>query len=204
MYIPNHFVESDRQRLHQLIRERGFGLLVSVDESGPQANHIPFYLDDTGCLQCHVARANPVWKQIESAPSVLVVFQGPDAYVSPNWYPTKQETGKVVPTWNYQVVHVHGQAIARQDPAWLRQHLENLTRHNEEHRPAPWAVADAPEDYISKMMGAIVGLEITIERLEGKTKASQNQPQSNRQGVKAGLRKEGTGTADAMSAQIPD
>lgn len=204
MYIPNHFAETDPQRLHQLIRERGFGMLVTVDESGPQANHIPFYLDDTGRLQCHVARANPVWKQIQSNPGVLVVFQGPDAYISPNWYPTKQETGKVVPTWNYQVVHAHGQAAATEDPVWLRQHLENLTRHNEQHRPSPWSVGDAPDAYIDKMMGAIVGLEIAIDRLEGKTKASQNQPERNRQGVKAGLEEEGTQTARSMRAHVPD
>lgn len=203
MYIPAHFAETDSDQLLQLIRERGFGLLITASESGPQADHLPFFLTDDGRLQCHVARSNPVWQQLQAAPRVLVVFEGPDAYISPNWYPTKQETGKVVPTWNYQVVHAHGRATPMQDATRLRQHLENLTNHNERGRPEPWAVSDAPDDYIDKMMGAIVGLEITIDRLEGKTKASQNQPERNRLGVKAGLSDAGTESAAAMSRKLP-
>ncbi|WP_264766180.1 FMN-binding negative transcriptional regulator [Marinobacter fonticola] len=189
--------------MHALIRSRGFGTLVTAGPDGPDANHVPFYLDASGKLQCHVARSNPLWEQVRQSPQVLVIFHGPDAYISPNWYATKKETGKAVPTWNYQVVHAHGRAEPIEDPAWLREHLDNLTHHNEHMRPDAWAVSDAPADYIEKMMGAIVGLEITLDRLEGKLKASQNQPEANRAGVKAGLDAEGTESANAMGNHVP-
>lgn len=203
MYMPKHFAETDTERMHQLIRTRGFGTLVTVENGLPQANHVPFILDGSGRLQCHLARGNPAWQQIVNAPDVLVIFQGPDAYISPNWYATKKETGKAVPTWNYQVVHAHGRAKAIDDPVWLRQHLENLTDQNERHRSDAWAVSDAPADYIEKMIGAIVGLEITIDCLEGKLKASQNQPEANRLGVKDGLDAEGTDSARAIGRYVP-
>lgn len=203
MYIPKHFAETDTNAMQQLIRARGFGTLVTVENGIPQANHMPFFLDDEGRLQCHVARNNPVWEQIGNAPDVLVIFQGPDAYISPNWYATKKDTGKAVPTWNYQVVHAHGHATAIEDPVWLRQHLENLTHQNEHLRTDAWSVGDAPADYIEKMIGAIVGLDIVIERLEGKLKASQNQPEANRLGVKTGLDAEGTDSARAIGRYVP-
>ncbi|MEQ5835276.1 FMN-binding negative transcriptional regulator [Marinobacter sp. NFXS9] len=203
MYTPKHFAETDFERLQAFIRSRGFGTLVTVGPDGPEANHMPLHLDASGRLQCHVARNNPVWEQIVESPNVLVVFQGPDAYISPNWYPTKQDTGKAVPTWNYQVVHAYGQATPIQDRDWLWTHLNHLTDLHEQGRPEPWSVRDAPADYLEKMMGAIVGLEITIDRLEGKTKASQNQPERNREGVKEGLANNGGEAALAMAREIP-
>ncbi|WP_165855899.1 FMN-binding negative transcriptional regulator [Marinobacter sp. JSM 1782161] len=203
MHVPKHFAEQDEQRMRALIRERGFGTLVTSGPEGPVANHLPFHLDDAGHLQCHVAQANPVWQQLQRSPRVLVIFHGPDAYISPNWYATKQETGKAVPTWNYQVIHAHGNAVVVQDRDWLRQHLDRLTHDNESGRPQAWQVDDAPADYIERMTNALVGLEITVDRLEGATKASQNQPERNREGVREGLRREGREAAAAISREVP-
>lgn len=203
MYLPSHFKESDPQQLHDYIRRYGFGLLIVADEQGIEANHVPFYLNraedgSLGTLECHVARKNPVWQRVEQAASVLVVFQGPDAYVSPSWYATKAETGRVVPTWNYLAVHAEGVAKPVQDPAWLKQHLSRLTDQQESGRPDPWAVSDAPADFTDQLMQAIVGIEIRIETLTGKRKASQNQPERNREGVRKGLAEAGDpGVADA-------
>lgn len=191
MYIPEHFRESDSDTLQSLIQQRSFGTLITVDDDGPIANHMPFVIDRTrgelGVLQCHVARRNPVWQAMAKDPRALVIFQGPDAYISPNWYPSKQETGKAVPTWNYIAVHARGQAQIMADPDWLLHHLNHLTDHHEQSQPAPWHVADAPDDYIEKMMSAIVGIEIPLATLIGKWKTSQNQPDNNRQGVVQGL-----------------
>lgn len=192
MYIPKHFKEDDTQKLHQYIRDYGFGLLVVADEHGIEANHIPFHLnceedESLGVLQCHVARQNPVWQRLVDGARVLAVFQGPNAYISPSWYPTKAETGRVVPTWNYLAVHAEGNARVIEDAGWLKQHLQQLTDQHESEMDEPWAVDDAPAEFVDRLTGAIVGIEITIASLTGKLKASQNQPAQNKAGVKAGL-----------------
>lgn len=192
MYVPSHFKEDDTSKLHQYIRDCGFGFFVVADEKGIEANHIPFHLkveqaDSLGLLQCHVARANPVWQRLKHDTRVLVVFQGPNAYVSPSWYPSKVETGRVVPTWNYLAVHVEGGARVIQDSYWLKQHLAQLTDQHESAREEPWSIDDAPDEFIERLARGIVGIEIKIETLTGKLKASQNQPEANRAGVRAGL-----------------
>ncbi|WP_166267701.1 FMN-binding negative transcriptional regulator [Marinobacter caseinilyticus] len=192
MYVPSHFAEQDSQTLQQYIRDYGFGLLIVADEQGIEANHLPFHINtdasgSLGLLQCHLARSNPVWQRLERGARVLVVFQGPDAYVSPAWYPTKAESGRVVPTWNYLAVHAQGRPRVVQDVDWLRSHLHQLTDRHETGRAQPWSVDDAPQDYTERLMQGIVGVEIRIETLTGKLKASQNQPGRNKAGVKAAL-----------------
>ena len=192
MYAPTHFKKDNQETLHQYIRDVTLGVLIIADDQGIEANHVPFHLvpgkdGGNGYLQCHLARANPVWQRIKNGDKVLVVFQGPHAYVSPSWYATKAETGKVVPTWNYLAVHAEGTAQGVQDADWLKQQLNHLTDHHESPMPKPWSVADAPADYTDRLVNAIVGVEIKIEKLTGKLKASQNQPERNQAGVKEGL-----------------
>lgn len=191
MYVPNHFKQDDAASLLQSIRQYGFGLLIVADEHGIEANHVPLHLTEAegciGMLQCHLARGNPVWQRMEQGARVLVVFQGPDAYVSPSLYPSKAEDGRVVPTWNYLAVHVEGSARVVHDGEWLGRHLRALTNQHESGRADPWSVDDAPRDYTDKLIRGIVGVEITIDTLTGKLKASQNQPEVNRAGVKVGL-----------------
>ncbi|MBW7469478.1 FMN-binding negative transcriptional regulator [Marinobacter sp. F4218] len=192
MYIPNHFKEENQKKLKQYVRDYSFGLLVISDDEGIEANHVPFHLscrseDSLGHLQCHLARNNPVWQRIQDGARVLAIFQGPDAYISPSWYPTKAETGRVVPTWNYLAVHAQGSARIVQEPSWLKNHLHHLTDQHESEMVTPWSVDDAPADFTERLVQAIVGVEIKVETLTGKLKASQNQPAGNRAGVKAGL-----------------
>lgn len=207
MYVPNHFKEEDQDKLQQYIRDYGFGMLVVADDEGIEANHVPFYLNASAdgspeYIQCHLARSNPVWQRIAEGAQVLAVFQGPDAYVSPSWYPTKAETGRVVPTWNYLAVHVKGRAKVIEDPVWLRRHLHQLTDQHESRMAAPWSVDDAPAEFTERLVQAIVGIEIQIESLTGKLKASQNQPEKNRAGVKAGLESGEDGQNHAMAGFI--
>ena len=196
MYVPRHFEETRVDVLHDLIRRYPLGTLVVAAADGLEATHIPFEIDAQpgpfGTLRCHVARANPIWKQITAERQVLVVFQGEQGYVSPSWYASKQESGKVVPTWNYAAVHAYGTAKAVQDAAWLRQMVEDLTNRHEQGRADPWRVSDAPAEYVEKLLGAIVGIEIPVARLIGKWKMSQNRPVADRQGVVAGLERDGT------------
>jgi transcriptional regulator len=192
MYVPNHFKEENIEKLHQYIRTYNFGLLIIADDQGIEANHVPFLLsvesdNRLGQLECHLARNNSAWQRIQAGARVLVVFQGPNAYISPSWYPTKAENGFVVPTWNYFAIHVEGKAQVIEDPIWLKRHLRQLTEQHEANRDEPWSVEDAPTDFTSHLMQAIVGIEINIETLTGKLKASQNQPAQNRESVKAGL-----------------
>ena len=195
MYVPNHFKQDDTATLLQYIRQYGFGLLIVADERGIEANHVPLHLSEAdgtlGVLKCHLARGNPVWQRMEQGARVLVVFQGPDAYVSPSWYPSKAENGRVVPTWNYLAVHAEGSVRVVHDGAWLGQHLRALTSQHESGRADPWSFDDAPQDYTDTLIRGIVGIEITIEKLTGKLKASQNQSEPNRAGVKAGLAQDG-------------
>lgn len=207
MYVPNHFKEDDVVKLHQYIRDYSFGILVIADDEGIEANHVPFCLTieedgSLGSLQCHLARSNRVWQRIENSRFVLVVFQGPNAYVSPSWYPNKAETGRVVPTWNYLAVHAEGSAQIIQDSVWLKKHLCQLTNQHESERAEPWAVDDAPKDYTEGLMRGIVGIEIKIEKLTGKLKASQNQPECNQAGVKTGLEDDMLPNTCAMSKFI--
>lgn len=192
MYIPSHFKEDDIGKLQQYIRDYGFGLLIVADDAGIEANHVPFLLSSEedgslGHLQCHLARSNPAWQRLHGGARVLAVFQGPDAYISPSWYETKAETGRVVPTWNYLAVHAQGSARIIEDPTWLKHHLHQLTDQHESGMSNPWSVDDAPTDFTDRLVQAIVGVEIKIESLTGKLKASQNQPERNRASVKAGL-----------------
>ena len=206
MYLPKHFEETRVQVLHELIRAHPLGALVALTASGLDANHIPFEVDPDpapfGTLRGHIARANPLWRDYSREAEVLAIFQGPGAYISPSWYPTKRETGKVVPTWNYAVVHAHGTLRFIDDRAWLRAFVERLTNRHEAGRPDPWKVTDAPPDYIERQLGAIVGLEIPITRLIGKWKVSQNRPAEDRDGAVEGLRQQGDHSAVAMADLI--
>ena len=168
-----------------------------------QANHIPFEVqrepEPFGTLYAHVARANPVWRELSHNHDVLVIFQGPQAYISPSWYRTKKETGMVVPTWNYAVVHAHGHLEPIEDPVWLRAFVEKLTRTHERGRAEPWNISDAPRQYIDKQLNGIVGLKLTIRRLVGKWKLSQNRPAQDRESVIGALLAQGTESSRAMA-----
>jgi transcriptional regulator len=187
------------------MREHPFASLVTTGANGAEADHLPLHFTADGgphgALQGHVARANPVWQRAADS-EVLVIFHGPQAYVTPSWYATKREHGKAVPTWNYVVVHARGRLRAVDDPQWLRSQLETLVHTHEAGFAEPWQIADAPLDYIDKMLAAIVGIEITITELKGKWKTSQNQPPANRAGVVAGLRQQGTTDAAQMAELV--
>ncbi|MBC7995608.1 MAG: FMN-binding negative transcriptional regulator [Rhizobacter sp.] len=206
MYSPAHFKEERPELLHQLVREHPLGLLITLGDQGLEANPIPFLLDvDTSgqaVLRAHVARANPVWREARADIDTLVVFQGPQAYVSPNWYATKAENGKAVPTWNYITVQARGRLVVRDDAVWLRELVSRLTHRHEATQPQPWGLGDAPPDYIDAMLRAIVGIEIPLTSLQGKWKVSQNHPAVNREGVASGLRAQGGEQASAMAAAV--
>jgi transcriptional regulator len=194
MYIPQAFNEERLEVQHGLIRRYPLGLLISAGASGPLASPMPFHLpaDATpyGTLQGHLARANPHWQSFDGQ-DVLVVFQGPDAYVTPNWYASKDEHGKVVPTWNYTMVQVRGTVRLMDDKDWIRRQITALTNDHESPRECPWHVTDAPSDYIEAQMNAIIGLEIPIRSIEGKWKLSQNRAQPDREGVEQGFAQDG-------------
>ena len=206
MYIPAHFEQPDIETMHGLIRTRPLATLVTLDSDGINANHIPLHLtpapEPFGILRGHVARSNPVWRAPEPDTEVLAIFHGPDAYISPSWYASKQESGRVVPTWNYTVVHAYGSLRIIDDASWIRTQLEALTAHNEAVFSEPWAVSDAPDEFTEKLIEAIVGIEIVITRLSGKWKVSQNQPPENRRSVIQGLNGCGQSEAVAMAALV--
>ncbi len=206
MYLPKHFDQPSVDILHQLMQAQPLAMLVTLSADGLNANHIPFHLSadagSLGTLRGHVARANPVWRESSQETEVLVIFQGPEAYITPSWYPTKAEHGKAVPTWNYAVAHAYGKLRVCDDVVWLRSHLAALTDHNEAAFAEPWQVSDAPADYTEKLMAAIVGIEIEITRLIGKWKVSQNQPAENRVGVVQALQASGAANALAMAALV--
>ena len=191
MYETPHFREDDLGAQHGLIEAYPLGLLISTGPAGIIANPIPFVLyredGERGTLRCHLARANPQWQALEANPAALVVFQGSQSYVTPSWYATKAETEKVVPTWNYAIVQVRGPARIVTDPAWLHANVAALTDQQEGRRPKPWAVTDAPEPFIAAQLKGIVGVEIPIDTISGKFKASQNRPVADRVGVAEGL-----------------
>ena len=206
MYLPSHFEETRAEVLHELIWRHPLGTLVTFGADGLNANHVPFEFDPhpapLGTLRAHVARANPVWREFSKEVEPLVIFQGPQIYITPSWYPTRKETGKVVPTFNYIVVHAYGAMRAIEDAAWLRNFVGNLTDRFELPRAQPWAITDAPEDFIAMQLRAIVGIEIQLTRLIGKWKTSQNRPAADQKGVVAGLRESDDAVAQAMAAAV--
>ncbi|KNZ32895.1 MAG: transcriptional regulator [Methylibium sp. NZG] len=216
MYLPSHFEESRPEVLHELVRMHPLGLLITLGPTGLQANPVPFMLDvnadadgDHGAapapvLRAHVARANPVWHEARSDVESLVVFQGPQAYISPSLYPTKAATGKVVPTWNYVVVQARGTLRVVDDAPWLHALVTRLTDKHEAPRATPWAVTDAPDDYVQTMLRAIVGIEITLTALAGKWKVSQNRSAVDRDGVAFGLRAQADARGDAQASAMAE
>lgn len=184
MYIPAHFAITDLQALYTIIREHPLGALVTQGPEGLDANHIPFELEaehgSSGLLTAHLARANPLWRQCPEGADVLVIFRGHEGYISPNWYPSKHETHRQVPTWNYEVVHVHGRLTVMDEEKFVRRVVGRLTREHEATEPRPWKMADSPRDYIDSMLKAVVGIQIEIGRLEGKAKLSQNREARDR------------------------
>jgi transcriptional regulator len=191
MYIPTSFRESRPEKLHNLMAKHPLGLLITHGSNGLEASPVPFLLyadeGEHGVLRAHMAKANPHWKSLKGHIECLVVFQGPEGYVTPTWYPSKAESHKVVPTWNYATVHVSGKASVTADAAWLRRQLDDLTLFHEGARPQPWSPSDAPADYLTNQMKAIIGIEIPISRIEGKWKMSQNKDDADREGVIAGM-----------------
>ena len=206
MYIPKHFEETRVDVIHALIRAQPLATLVTLSSGGLNANHVPLHLAESpapfGTLLGHVARANPMLSDLTSNIESLAVFHGPNVYITPSWYATKKETGKVVPTWNYAVVHAYGFLRVVDNAAWLRAQLEDLTTHNEAPLAEPWAVSHAPQDYIEKLMTAIVGIEMVITRLSGKWKVSQNQPARNQASIVAGLEASSLPEAPSMAALV--
>lgn len=202
MYQPVHFREERPEVLHGLIAKRPLGLLISSGPQGLLANPVPFRLEAGGALlTCHLARANSQWKDLAQAPECLVVFSGEDTYVTPGWYASKAEHGKVVPTWNYITVQARGRARVIEDAEWLRGQVAALTDAHEATRPKPWAASDAPEDFMAQQLKAIVGVEITITTLEGKWKMSQNRNAADRAGVVQGLSADGEAELSEIVAQ---
>ena len=195
MYVPKHFEETDLAVLHALIRSRPLGTWVAWAKGELVVNHLPFLIDAAeggfGRLIGHVARANPVWKALAPGTPSVVVFQGTEKYITPSWYPSKHETGKAVPTWNYVVVHAHGSPRAIHDKDWLRGHVSELSDRHEHELPAPWKITDAPPEYIDALLNAIVGIEIPLDALVGKWKLGQNRSAADLSGVVAGLSADG-------------
>jgi transcriptional regulator len=206
MYIPPHFEETRVQVLQELVRARPLATVVTLSDDGINANHIPLHLMEGsgrfGTLQGHVARSNPMWSKFDQDVEALAIFQGPDSYISPSWYPTKREHGKVVPTWNYTVVHAYGTLRVIDDPVWLRNLLEALVSQHEAPLVRPWSISDAPREFIDHMIESIVGFEISVTRLIGKWKISQNQPERNQAGVVEGLKEAGGSRALEMAALL--
>ena len=206
MYLPSHFREHRVEVMHQLVHEHPLGALVTLGAEGLNANHIPLQVHPEpapfGTLRGHVARANPVWREFSREVEALVVFQGPQIYITPSWYQTKQDTGKVVPTYNYLVVHAYGPLRAIDDVDWLRQFLTGLTNRFESERAEPWKITDAPDEFIERQLRAIVGIEIPVTRLLGKWKASQNRPAADRDSVARGLLEASDANANAIAQWV--
>ncbi len=206
MYCPDPFAEIRPEILRALIQRYPLATLVSMGANGLEANHIPLYLvpgeGPQPVLQGHVARANQLWQEAPPDGEVLVIFQGPQHYISPSWYATKAETGKVVPTWNYAVVHAYGPLHVRGDPAWIRQQMVALTAQQENNFTLPWQVDDAPQDFTERLIGQVVGIEILVSRWAGKWKVSQNQPLCNRDSVVAHLEQQKRPDSEAMAEYV--
>ena len=208
MYLPAHFAEPRQDELHRLIQAHPLGTLVSHGADGLDANHLPFLLDaqagEAGTLLAHVARANPLWQTLAEGAPVLVVFHGPQGYISPSWYPGKQDAHRRVPTWNYEVVHAHGTLHVHEDEKFLRRVLALLTRTHEAAEPQPWKMGDAPADYLAEQLQRIVGIELRITRLVGKRKLNQHHELRDREGAIQALEARGQGAlAEAMQRTLP-
>ncbi|MBX3172387.1 MAG: FMN-binding negative transcriptional regulator [Candidatus Eremiobacteraeota bacterium] len=189
MYNPKQFQTNETSVLHDFIRAHPLGLLISTDGRSTEADLIPFYLDaGQEVLRAHVSKANPQWSRLTEHPHALVVFQGPQGYITPNWYATKKVDGKVVPTWNYSMVQVRGPVRVVHDQDWLHRHVSQLTDFFEQSQSTPWALSDAPASFVHGQLKGIVGLEVTLKSLEGKWKMSQNRAAEDRAGVVEGLR----------------
>ena len=208
MFVPDHFRVDDVPQMHALMRGRPFVALVSSGASGLYASHLPTVLKDEGefgTIECHLARANPHWKELAEGNEALMIFQGPEGYITPNWYATKAQTGKVVPTWNYAVVHAYGRPAVMQEKEWLVRHVGELTAQQEKTEAQPWRLTDAPDNYIDVMTRGIVGFGFAITRLEGKWKMSQNRVEQDWKGVVTGLNARATGDdleiAESVSRQ---
>jgi transcriptional regulator len=196
MYQPAHFRVDDLEPMHALMRAHPLAALVSGGAAGLYATHMPTVLKDDGpygVVEFHLARANPHWKILADESEALIIFQGPEGYITPNWYPSKTEHAKVVPTWNYAAVHAYGRPEVMQDKDWLRRHVGELTTQQERSEALPWALSDAPESYVEAMLRGIVGFRFAITRLEGKWKMSQNREIKDREGVVKGLAQRATG-----------
>jgi transcriptional regulator len=195
MYLPAHFAQPDPTTLHDLMRAHPLGTLVTQAGGQLDADHLPFELDATrgehGVLQAHVARANPLWQRCPDGTPVLVIFQGAQGYISPNWYPSKHATHRQVPTWNYEVVHAHGTLSIHDDERFVRGLVARLTRRHEAAEPQPWKMGDAPADYLDTMLSHIVGIEVHITALVGKSKLSQNKDERDRLGAANALQSRG-------------
>lgn len=206
MYLPSHFEESRPEVLHALMAEFPMAIVVALTDAGLSANPLPLMFDahagPAGTLRGHVARANPLWREARTDVEALAIFQGPQAYVSPGWYPSKQEHGKAVPTWNYVVVQARGHLRFIDDAAWLRDFVGALSARHEAGRSEPWKLEDAPQDYIAQTLKAIVGFELELTSLSGKWKVSQNRPAADRAGVAAGLRAATSSDAHAMATLV--
>lgn len=205
MYIPEQFAEAEAEELFRIIRSSPLGMLVSNTEKGLDAIHVPFVIDNAGgvpgALLAHVARANPIWREVRDGDSVLVVFRGADGYISPNWYPDKQETHRRVPTWNYEVVHAHGTIHVQDDARLVRRVVSRLTSEQEAEMPMPWRMGEAPPDFIDEELRHIVGIQIKVSRLEGKRKLNQHHQVQDREGAIRGLESCGNHRlAEAMKA----
>jgi len=195
MYQPEPFRVDDLSQMHALMRARPLATLVSMGSLGLYATHLPTVLKDigvNGLIECHLARANPHWKDLAEGDEALMIFQGPESYITPNWYPSKADNGKVVPTWNYAVIHAYGRPEVREDKDWLRRHVTELTEQQESSEARPWAPTDAPQSYIEVLLRGIVGFRFAVTRLEGKWKMSQNREAQDRDGVVKGLSARGT------------
>ena len=205
MYIPAHFAETRPEELTRIIRAHPLGMLVTHDGNGLDADHIPFEYDpgagSHGLLSAHVARANPLWQRCTDGTPVMVVFRGAEAYISPNWYPSKHEAHRQVPTWNYEVVHAHGMLTVRDDERFVRGIVGRLTKRHEAAEPVPWKMSDAAPDYIDGLLRNIVGIEIAITSLVGKVKLSQNKEQRDRLAAADTLEARGSG---AMARAMRD
>jgi transcriptional regulator len=206
MYQPAHFREDRLDVQHRFIENNPLGHLVSSGASGLIANPLPFFVvaaaSPLGTLRGHLARANPQWQELDSRQEALVIFQGINCYITPSWYETKQETGKVVPTWNYAAVHVYGKPRVIEDSGWIAAQVTELTRRQEAARTEPWAVSDAPKLFIDAQIKAIVGIEIPIDRIEGKWKVSQNRPERDQKRVIEELRSAGSDTSRQMAELV--
>ena len=208
MYLPAHFAEPRLDELHRLIQAHPLGTLVSHGADGLDANHLPFLLDaqagEAGTLLAHVARANPLWETLTDGAPVLAIFHGPQGYISPSWYPGKQDTPRRVPTWNYEVVHAHGTLHVHEDEKFLRRVLALLTRTHEAAEPHPWKMGDAPAGYLAEQLQRIVGIELRITRLVGKRKLNQHHELRDREGAIQALDARGQSPlAQAMRDTLP-